>query len=702
MSLQTQAKLDGRELLKRLQAVLGFLETLESSAANLLDGRQAGTTTTISPEAQTTAVQLREAASELRDFVSSLRPSSGDDENKREDPTEEVRQQLENKLGAAQTALGSILPMLDPPSHTSIFGFDVLRGSMLCRYTGARQFWVTRSSGGMIDVLCFPAAQEKRTDTRKALLYCNPNAGLIEVATGMNFSGGNIPTTDPQIVRDSWVDYYTELGYDVYLFNYAGYGRSYGTTLCSRSPVSSGDKSQFCLARVGRVFWHSLFTFKPTPDTLREDGASVAKYLINELGVEQLVVHGESIGGISAAGTARHLSGLSQYQDKLVLLICDRTFCNLEAIAQRLVGGWTGYAIRMLAPLWNTDVTGDFLAASCRKVVASDASDLIISEASSLKSGIALWKEIHRGIATTKGIGWIPETPLRYRMADLENCCVNDDRYSPAGTLFRSQSPEWPRDKHISAAEAFHFAACCQRIGKSAKLQTQRDPADEAPMRRDNLPAVMQAWISIGCCDGLTGSTLGVATKRGFDACVAWLCSCLVFGGQIVLQKAQERTQGQGIGQPSVEIIREDFDNRPAGWQRMEREASVLYPKPIPEVVEQLVSFLEQGDETIRTRKYRVVDDFVVYSTFCFLLSRTVSHEFQYVVGFLQYIVARLTAPQTIQLAQSSLQLHYNDSAVGCFVNLDCGHNNPMSREERRRLQSLLDLATSHQSGGIV
>ena len=27
---------------------------------------------------------------------------------------------------------------------------------------------------------------------RKAVLYCNPNAGLLEVATGMGLTGGNV------------------------------------------------------------------------------------------------------------------------------------------------------------------------------------------------------------------------------------------------------------------------------------------------------------------------------------------------------------------------------------------------------------------------------------------------------------------------------------------------------------------------------
>lgn len=163
---------------------------------------------------------------------------------------------------------------------------------------------------------------------------------------------------------------------------------------------------------------------QPTPDTLREDGVALANYVTRELGIEKLVIHGESIGGVAASRSAQQLSMSTDTRDKLALLVCDRTFCNLEAVAQRLVGNWSGYAIRGLAPLWNTDVAGDFLTAQCPKVVANDFSDAIVSDCSSLKTGISLWKEIQRGMSTTKGIGWVLEAPVEYRMADWENVCV--------------------------------------------------------------------------------------------------------------------------------------------------------------------------------------------------------------------------------------------------------------------------------------
>jgi len=132
--------------------------------------------------------------------------------------------------------------MIDPPPHKSIFGLDVIRGCFLARYTGARQFWVDRSGGGSgasggawrwwwcggggrLDVIAIPSSSrsgegggggEDSAESflplsprkgrgeeigngknvgrkrRKAVLYCNPNAGLVEVATGMGLTGGNV------------------------------------------------------------------------------------------------------------------------------------------------------------------------------------------------------------------------------------------------------------------------------------------------------------------------------------------------------------------------------------------------------------------------------------------------------------------------------------------------------------------------------
>ena len=612
LALPAKVRTDGRELLQRLEDVVQLINHLELVAGPMLEQKSK----IVTQQSRVVAGKMKDAANELRDFVASFKVSddtsetSGDESS--DDPTDAMRRKIEQQgkgsvLETMKIALSNVATMLDPPPHHSIFGLDVIRGCMLSRYQGSKQIWVHRPTGGKIDVIHFPANEANSRDglvNPKAVLYCNPNAGLIEVVTGMSLTGGNVPTVDSNssnVVNDSWVDFYTEQGIDVYVFNYAGYGRSYGTTACVRGPIHQGEPSTRCFSKLYRIIRSVLFTFQPTPDTVRVDGIAVAKHMLLECGVTNLYIHGESIGGIAASGTAHCLSQ-SALRNHIVMLICDRTFCNLEAIAQRLVGDWTGYAIRFLTPLWNTDVTGDFLAASCPKIVASDAADVIIAEASSLKSGIAIWKELHRGVATTKGIAWVPSTPLQYRMAEWENCCVNDSKHVSPAALFQAQPPVWPRDKHVSFEEAFHFAACCKRIGKlatSVARAASRDNEGLDSLDVSSQPTLVQAWAILGSCDGLTGATLGVATKRGYDASITWLCAVLVFGCQVVAGQAEKRTLQHPGSSSTLTIVPSDFDTRPDQSRLSDNDVGSIYPRPIPTVLQLLISFMEVPDESM-------------------------------------------------------------------------------------------------------
>eukprot|EP00978_Attheya_sp_CCMP212_P001013 scaffold2089_cov55-Attheya_sp.AAC.3 len=517
--LTHQARQDGRALLTLLQRILDNFAKLQTEASSILnhvssDGRSNSSMVVPSDGARLAAEALLLSATELTDILSSLTPPSSttttqDEEEPNEDynnndggdsdppDVDSVRRRLEREskssMDVVRSAVDAVLPLLDPPLHASIFGFDVLRGCMLSRYRGGRQLWVRRPDGGMIDVLHLPASSSSSSDNnsnnngsprqiQKAVIYCNPNAGLIEVATGMSLIGGNVVASSEgsnnggATSESCWTEFYIQNGYDVFLFNYAGFGRSFGvgscvsgstttTTTTTSTAVVPDRNGSGVVRRLGRIAKSIALDFKPTPDSLRADAFAVASHVIGDIGVEQLVLHGESIGGMAAAGAARRVSHHSQLSSKLALLICDRTFCNLEATAQRLVGAWTGNAIRMLTPTWSTDVAGDFLAAKCPKVVATDPADAIIADASSLKAGLALAREITKG--ATKGIGWCTETPIEYRMADWENVGVNDSKYTPPQNS-RIQAPIWPSDKHISLQEAVHFAACARRIGKAA------------------------------------------------------------------------------------------------------------------------------------------------------------------------------------------------------------------------------------------
>mmetsp|Transcript_87929 Transcript_87929/g.179375 ORF Transcript_87929/g.179375 Transcript_87929/m.179375 type:complete len:963 (-) Transcript_87929:489-3377(-) len=717
--LTPEAVSDGRALLNHLENVLTQVANLEDHAKPFLENSLGGLTVS----SRQAANSLLAAATELRNFVESLKlpsasgltsSSSGDDDSDNLS-TNELRRRLEEEqnnngsiMDTVRMVTSSIIPMLDPPLHASIFGFDVLRGCVLSRYRGARQLWVQRPSGGRIDCLHIPAkctaslgsnsgGMAASCGNSKAVMYCNPNAGLIEVATGMSLAGGNVASDVENIENDNcWTDFYTNAGFDVYLYNYAGFGRSYGGAFCGMLN-GSNDAAYIpgTWGRIKRIFYGLFFSFGPTPDSLRADGFAVASHIISNAAVESLVIHGESIGGLAASGTARKLTENVHFRNKVSLLLCDRTFCNLEAVAQRLVGGWSGYAIRMLAPLWSTDIVGDFLAATCPKVVATDSADSIIADSSSLKAGIAFWKEIKRSASSTKGIGWMMDAPLHYRMADWENVCVTDSRYVVQPRTTRMTAPVWPADKHISINEAFHFAACSKRIGKLASIEKKRfsvmsssGTLNTDPNRLDSCNApIYLVWKDLGCCEGLCGSALGVTVKGGFDITVSWLCSMCAFGGQTVVEGMEHRRKWT-LEEASTKLNElghaegSDFDCRPPYYENLETDA-VVHPKPIPEVLNALRKIVEENQN----------DDIL----------NSVSHEVAFVIGTLEYVVSRLSAPSTLETSWKSRHLNDNGSiSEGSFMNLHCGHNNPFSKEERNRLRAVLNQVTQTPLPAVV
>ena len=266
VSFQLEARAEGRILLDKLIQVLAEIDRLESAAKTILENAS-GRAQTISSSVKMTANSLGIAAGDLRDFVEGLRSSSmaepgfGGGSDIEDDPDmsmDHVRRRFEEQNGSFMNSIksgfSSILPMPDPPLHTSIFGFDVQRGCMLSRYRGARQFWVQRPGGGMIDVLHIPANSSgvPIQGNSKAILYCNPNAGLIEVAAGLSLAGGNVASDAEGTSNNScWSDFYTKLGFDVYLFNYAGFGRSFGAGYCGIG--RRGGEEPFIQGVIGRI-----------------------------------------------------------------------------------------------------------------------------------------------------------------------------------------------------------------------------------------------------------------------------------------------------------------------------------------------------------------------------------------------------------------------------------------------------------------
>lgn len=109
----------------------------------------------------------------------------------------------------------------------------------------------------------------------------------------------------------------------------------------------------------------------------------------------------------------------------------------------------------------------------------------------------------------------------------------------------------------------------------------------------------MVAWRALSACDGLSGAPLGSAVKDGYDTTVAWLCCAVTFGGQVVVEQAEQRLASSNQAQQGpFEIVPTDFDCRPPGYESEESEMAT-FPKPIPEVVAVLRSVMDTGDDVI-------------------------------------------------------------------------------------------------------
>mmetsp|Transcript_11682 Transcript_11682/g.25596 ORF Transcript_11682/g.25596 Transcript_11682/m.25596 type:complete len:1292 (-) Transcript_11682:60-3935(-) len=704
-------------------------------------------------------------------------PHQNDDEDSEEMGAEAIRNRLEEQSGTASSVSNSstmgmvwsgvqaFVSMVDPPPHNCIFGLDVIRGCFLARYHGAKQFWVKRSSNGgvlcrgddgKLDVILIPSSttatssshEEKKDSSiesflplsprkgrgedvvknaiatggtnnnvggerKKAVLYCNPNAGLVEVSTGMGLTGGNVNKDKDEDEKEPtcWTEYYIEHGYDVYLFNYAGYGRSFGGS--SWNDTTSTEFSHGFLGALKRVLFSTFLAFKPSSESLKSDAAAVARHLVDVVGVDELIIHGESIGGMAAAGAARSLTenNTAKSSQTSTLLICDRTFCNLEAVAQRLVGQWTGNAIRLLTPSWSTDVARDFLAARCPKIVANDCSDEIIHDYSSLKSGLSFAGEFTKG--QTNNLGWVMSPPTEYRIADLDNVTIENSRLATSNAYQIKNPPTWPADKHMSLSEAHHFAACVRRIGKLAtvakkqmqarlgdsglsnnaeadegievSLSSSDEPSSQlllannkgnSVQKMSDAKALINLWNNLQSCNGLCGHHLGYAVKEGFDCTIAWLCCTVIFGSQVLAEKAEKRwdkspnASTAGLNDDSRGFLQEDFDLRPQGCYQWDEDDLAKHPLPIPEVLSSL--------KDLTTQKNAL---------------KEVEAELNYVIGMLEYIVSRSTSKESTALSlrrRNGCDDEQGVISTGCFLNLHCGHNNQYSSEEREKLIALI------------
>lgn len=219
-----------------------------------------------------------------------------------------------------------------------------MRNELEIRYGGI-QTWVTSYDGTKIDCMLVPAVQNLNstiTDYKSCptILLCNPNAGYYEY---INY-------------QSEWLSY-INIGVNVAIWNYRGYGRSQGS---------------------------------PNPKKIRKDGEYVLKHFVEHFDLTNKIgVHGESLGGSVACYIARTC--------KVDFLFANRTFNKLVNVPLRAFGPTAKYLYQALT-CFSDDVAADFLEAKCYKIVGCDPNDAIINDLCSLKIGVSqkIIEEAHK------------------------------------------------------------------------------------------------------------------------------------------------------------------------------------------------------------------------------------------------------------------------------------------------------------------
>ncbi|GMF12633.1 unnamed protein product [Phytophthora lilii] len=428
------------------------------------------------------------------------------------------------------------------PEVDYISTLEMLRADMTVRFK-AEQIWIPGYQGHQVDAMLMPPASSGRDAVdRPVVILCNPNGGLYEF----------------HHLQMDWIKFYTsDLDCHVLVYNYRGYGRCKGS---------------------------------PSPGMHNLDGLAIVNYLKSERGIKKIAVHGESIGGLVATYLARNSPHVS-------VLIADRTFATVPALAQRMIARWAGTLVDWVMR-WETDNVQNYLDATCAKLLCSDPGDEIILDGASLKSGVALSLELGDKTFSlprqreADGAPTLPPSPtncfrkIRTRFGPRHTRRVSEAasrpqlgqpltetmvaRFSEAVLSVGRRALEYTtrRDKedtagHVDKAleeatssgqkpvttSSSHVSISVDNTEASAATVTSEDANDQRPMLPSDptvaptpitttaaFPDELLAviWMQLARLDGYCGQVLLQAAENGgYDKIRAWTTSLLTWGGRV-------------------------------------------------------------------------------------------------------------------------------------------------------------------------
>ncbi|CAD8053660.1 unnamed protein product [Paramecium sonneborni] len=197
-----------------------------------------------------------------------------------------------------------------------------------------KRFKVQGYDGKLIDCFYIFANEDDPENNDRTVIFCQPNAGYYEY----------------MYYESEWIDYYLKRGINMFLWNYRGYCESQGL---------------------------------PNTKDIMKDAEVICDYVTSQLKVNQLIFHGESLGGMVAC----HLGRVRQCN----LLFADRTFSSISKIAQVGFSKYASFLFKLLTS-WDYNSAKSYVECQSYKILAVDQKDEVIPFLSSLKVDVT--KEI--------------------------------------------------------------------------------------------------------------------------------------------------------------------------------------------------------------------------------------------------------------------------------------------------------------------
>ena len=154
----------------------------------------------------------------------------------------------------------------------------------------------------------------------------------------------------------NWSNFYLSQGFNMVYYNYRGYGRSAGVPTPARLKRDVED-----VMRHVKQYIQTNFSSSSSSGSGSTARGGIGGGNSGGCSSMKMLIHGESLGGMSACHIANIYTNKSIYSSDgsrssgssdvregvaVKLLVCDRTFASLDSVAARMLGSWAGHALR--------------------------------------------------------------------------------------------------------------------------------------------------------------------------------------------------------------------------------------------------------------------------------------------------------------------------------------------------------------------